>query len=61
MYVKQAKCKLKQADITKTYIQLFEVVVQEDKLRVGPRDMLHHQVMAEVVMGQGWFQSETDS
>ena len=24
-------------------------MVQEDKLRVGPRNMLHHQVMAEVV------------
>ena len=34
---------------TNTYIQLFKIVVQEDKLRVGPRNMLHHQVMAEVV------------
>lgn len=33
---------------TKTYIQLFIIVVQEDKLRVGPRNVLHHQVMAEV-------------
>lgn len=31
----------------KPYIQLFVVVVQEDKLRVGPRNMLHHQVVAE--------------
>lgn len=34
----------------KPYIQLFVVVVQEDKLRVGPRNMLHHQVVAEKVM-----------
>lgn len=33
----------------KPYIQLFVVVVQEDKLRVGPRNMLHHQVVAEKV------------
>lgn len=41
------------ADKTKTYIQLFVIVVQEDKLRVGPRNMLHHQVVAEVADGQG--------
>lgn len=28
-------------------IQLFVIVVQEDKLRVSPRDVLHHQVMVK--------------
>lgn len=32
----------------KTYLQLLEVVVKEDKLRVGSRNVLHHQVMAEL-------------
>lgn len=39
---------------TRAYIQLFIIVVQEDKLRVGPRNMLHHQVVAEVVMVKDW-------
>lgn len=38
-----------QCERAKPYIQLFVVVVQEDKLRVGPRNMLHHQVVAEKV------------
>lgn len=35
---------------TKAHIQLFIIVVQEDKLRVSPRNMLHHQVVADAVM-----------
>lgn len=35
---------------TESYVKLFIVVVQEDKLRVGPRNVLHHQVVAEVVI-----------
>ena len=46
MQSKMQICKTSQVK-TKTYIQLFEIVVQEDKLRVGPRNMLHHQVVAE--------------
>lgn len=38
----------------KTYIQLFKIVVQEDKLRVGSRNVLHYQVMAEVVIVKDW-------
>ena len=30
-----------------SYVQLFVVVVEEDKLRVSSRNVLHHQVMAE--------------
>lgn len=39
---------------SRAYIQLFIIVVQEDKLRVGPRNMLHHQVVAEVVTVKDW-------
>lgn len=38
----------------RTYIQLFKMVVQEDKLRIGPRNVLHHQVMAEVAIVKDW-------
>lgn len=36
-----------------TYVQLFVVVVEEDKLRFGPRDVLHYQVMAGVAWVRG--------
>lgn len=33
-----------------SYIQLFVIVVEEDKLRISPRNVLHHQVMAVVMI-----------